>query len=149
MPVLTLLLLTFLPFTPLSCAKSYQRPVERPTAQQPNSPPLRSPLHFVNFSSTLFLSSRLFISPLGSLWGQRAPTQNSEEPLIGSCLSESLALRIRAWLEKAGGKVGWWDGSHGNGSNRLRVIPSLRDRWTLWRRDFGEGRRGRPMATFW
>ena len=25
----TLLLLTFLPFTPLSCAKSYQRPVDR------------------------------------------------------------------------------------------------------------------------
>jgi hypothetical protein len=30
----------------------------------------------------LRLSSRLFTSPLGSLWGQRAPTQNSEEPAI-------------------------------------------------------------------
>jgi hypothetical protein len=33
-------------------------------------------------SQPVQLSSRLFISPLGSLWSQKAPTQNSEEPLI-------------------------------------------------------------------
>jgi len=34
-------------------------------------------------------------------------------------------------------------------SKPQNIIPSLRDRWTLWRKDFGEGQRGRPMATFW
>ena len=36
-----------------------------------------------------FLSSRLFTSPLGSLWGQRAPTQNSEEPSLLEGLFQS------------------------------------------------------------
>jgi hypothetical protein len=46
-----------------------------------SSAPISSAFREFSIYSLLdFLSSRLFTSLLGSLWGQRAPTQNSEEP---------------------------------------------------------------------
>jgi hypothetical protein len=51
----------------------------------------------------LRLSSRLFNFPLGSLWGQRAPTPNSEEPILIIAVHYSAtdetedALKISDW----------------------------------------------------
>ncbi len=53
----------------------------RPDRAHDSSAPISSAFReFSIFSLPDFLSSRLFTFPLGSLWGQRAPTQNSEEP---------------------------------------------------------------------
>jgi hypothetical protein len=55
----------------------------RPDRADDSSAPISSAFReFSIFSLPDFLSSRLFTFPLGSLWGQRAPTQNSEEPKI-------------------------------------------------------------------
>jgi hypothetical protein len=55
----------------------------RPDRAHDFSAPISSAFReFSIYSLPEFLSSRLFTSPLGSLWGQRAPTQNSEEPAI-------------------------------------------------------------------
>jgi hypothetical protein len=53
----------------------------RPDRAHDSSAPISSAFReFSIYSLPEFMSSILFTSPLGSLWGQRAPTQNSEEP---------------------------------------------------------------------
>jgi hypothetical protein len=57
----------------------------RPDRADDSSAPISSAFReFSIFALPDFLSSRLFTSLLGSLWGQRAPTQNSEEPNVKS-----------------------------------------------------------------
>ena len=49
------------------------------------------------------------------MMSRNLPSSQPKVLLIGSGLSENFLLRIRAWLEKAGGKVGRWILSRGNG----------------------------------
>jgi hypothetical protein len=56
----------------------------RSVQTKPKTPPTPTSSAFGEFSIFSlpdFLSSRLFTFPLGSLWGQRAPTQNRKEEL--------------------------------------------------------------------
>jgi hypothetical protein len=53
------------------------RPDRADDSSAPNSSAFRE---FSIYSLPDFLSSRLFTFPLGSLWGLRAPTHDSEEP---------------------------------------------------------------------
>jgi hypothetical protein len=70
----------------------------RPDRADDSSAPISSAFReFSIYSLPEFLSSRLFTSPLGSLWGQRAPTQNSEEPEIVSLLG-MLSTQLSVWF---------------------------------------------------
>ena len=78
----------------------------RSVQTEPKTPPTPTSSAFREFfiySLPAFLSSRLFNFPLGSLWGQRAPTPNSEEPILIIAVHYSAtdetedALKISDW----------------------------------------------------